>query len=280
MPQTDRLNPIAKELMRYHNSVGYLSMSPDNPLLAEDAQAQALLRQLKYWQEHKPHERGNPPHIVAGIRLNVVIRKDVDLALDAMPEMARRLQQSFDELFEVTFDIEECYRAGRDSYDESLGKAFWLALRAETLAERVDAYAQSQAGQATITDRIEPRQDAGGSKADQENEPDEKRIKPQQISNATVPDEAATQHDTEEELSLAAPKKVIADALGLEPREFDKQYKESLKKISNKKWRARRDSFSDTDWKAIIKSIDNSISTRKRNIEERKRKRAENNARR
>ena len=142
-----RLRRIVEELMRYHN-VAYACMFPNGPMVAGNTQAQAVLLQLKQSQEDEPGQRSNPPHIVAGIRLDELIRQDVALVLDAMPEMARLWQQPFDELFETISEIAGEYTSGRDRYDKSLGKAFWLARRAARLAQRVDAKADAQEGEA------------------------------------------------------------------------------------------------------------------------------------
>lgn len=62
--------------------------------------------------------------------------------------------------------------------------------------------------------------------------------------------------EPEPQLSLAAPKKVFADALGYERREFDLKHPGTLEQESNQRWRAKLSKFGDADRNKILRGID------------------------
>ncbi len=138
-----RLRHITEALVRYHNVVD-ACMVPKSPMLAGSTEAQAAILQLKHWQEDEQHEQGNPPHLVAGLALHASIHQDVELVLDALPELVKRWDPSFKRLFNDIFTIIDDWKSGCDSYDASLTKAYCLARRAAGLAKRVDAKADAQ----------------------------------------------------------------------------------------------------------------------------------------
>lgn len=73
--------------------------------------------------------------------------------------------------------------------------------------------------------------------------------------------------EPEPQLSLAAPKKVIADALGYERREFDLKHPGTLQKDSNQRWRVKLSMFGDADRNKIRRGIDDWTDRRQKKPE-------------
>ncbi len=126
-----RLQLIVDSLEKYALKVG-VCLTPDDPKWANNNVAQSVLFNLKCLVSGEL-----PPHIVAGIAVHFEIAHEIDLLLDELPDMAPRWQEDFQYLFCEFSKIAGEFKEGRDDYEESLGKTFVLAMRAEKLAERL-----------------------------------------------------------------------------------------------------------------------------------------------
>lgn len=183
----ERLEHIVKELVCYATTVnGCVDETGDD---------------WKSWHKTDPEERGHPPHIIAGWRLDGSfhqVQSMLDVLRHTRPELEKRWESLFKELFAENGKIIDDWKsrgvgwrvrlvgilgawvkldATKHRYNASLEKAFRLSYRVRGMAIRVDAVAQElahessagvvgeieQAETATLADRIEPQQSGNGS---------------------------------------------------------------------------------------------------------------------
>ena len=150
----DAIAQLAAELVRYHNVVdadmawsarltdeeltvallGKADVLQAGVVLARADYRYSLLANIEAWRTDKT---GLPPHLVAGIQLAAMIRRDAGLVVDQVPDLAAVWAPEFEELASQACRLAQNYE--QDGHDGSLARAFGVAQQAARMAERMTA---------------------------------------------------------------------------------------------------------------------------------------------